>query len=127
MCHNFHGAAFATFGEAKRVNFHWLEGEKLLQSYLAENGTVRKFCKECGSSMIFAASADSSEEIEFSLGTLDSPLDIEPDVHISFSVQKLTGVRSAMNFHSMKEIELLISLRTDFRYSISVVLRDCVR
>ena len=29
-----------------------------------------------------AASADSSEKIEFSLGTLDSPQDIELDVHI---------------------------------------------
>ena len=82
MCRKFHGAAFATFGEAKREDFHWLEGEDYLQSYQAENGTVRQFCKQCGSSMIFAAANDSSDVVEFSLGTLDSPLDIEPDVHI---------------------------------------------
>lgn len=82
MCRKFHGAAFATFGEAKRENFHWLEGEDYLQSYQAENGTVRQFCRECGSSMTFAAATDSSDVVEFSLGTLDSPLDIEPDVHI---------------------------------------------
>ncbi len=63
MCRKFHDAAFATFGEAKRENFHWLEGEDFLQSYQAENGTTRKFCKECGWSMTFAASPDSSDVV----------------------------------------------------------------
>ena len=82
MCRKFHGAAFATFGEAKRENFHWINGEDLLQSYRAENGTTRKFCKQCGSSLIFEASDDSTGVVEFSLGTLDSHLDASPDVHI---------------------------------------------
>jgi hypothetical protein len=82
MCRKFHGAAFATFGEARRENFHWIEGENLLRSYQAENGTVRRFCQQCGSSMTFAASAEHSDVVEFSLGTLETPLDIKPDVHI---------------------------------------------
>ena len=82
MCRKFHGAAYATFGEAKTKNFHWLAGEEQLMSYHAENGTTRKFCKQCGSSMIFKASDDADEVIEFALGTLDSDLDIFPDVHI---------------------------------------------
>jgi len=82
MCRKFHGAAFATFGEAKRENFRWVEGEESLKSYQGVNGTTRQFCQHCGSSMTFAAANDDGKFIEFSLGTLDSPIEIKPDVHI---------------------------------------------
>jgi len=82
MCRKFHGAAFATLGEAKAENFRWVAGEALLVSYTASNGTVRQFCKTCGSSMTFAAANDTGELIEFSLGTLDSDIDLNPDAHI---------------------------------------------
>lgn len=82
MCRKFHGAAFATLGEAKTDKFRWIEGEELLVSYKAGNGTVRRFCKVCGSSMTFAASDDTGDSIEFSLGTLDSEIVLRPDAHI---------------------------------------------
>ena len=80
MCRKFHGAAFATFGEAKAENFQWIKGESLLKSYQAENGTVRRFCSNCGSSMTFAASDNGL--VEFSLGTLDDDIEQKPDAHI---------------------------------------------
>ena len=82
MCRKFHGAAFATFGEARRESFRWLEGEQLLSSYQAPNGTVRRFCSSCGSSMTFAPSNDSGELIEFTLGTLVDQPELTPDAHI---------------------------------------------
>lgn len=82
MCRKFHGAAFSTLGEAKSEKFRWIEGEALLVSYRAENGTVRRFCKVCGSSMTFAAADDTGRLIEFSLGTLDSKIALRPDAHI---------------------------------------------
>jgi len=82
MCRKFHGAAFATLGEAKAANFRWLKGENLLANYEAENGTVRQFCKKCGSSMTFAASDDCGKLIEFALGTLDDEVELTPDAHI---------------------------------------------
>ncbi len=82
MCRKFHGAAFATFGEAKVKDFKWLKGENMLKSYKADNGTIRKFCVSCGSSMVFVPSNDTGELIEFSLGTLDSEIDVKPDAHI---------------------------------------------
>ena len=85
MCRKFHGAAFATFGEAKRENFKWLTGENKIQSFTADNGTIRKFCTNCGSSLIFQDSIDSTDLVEFALGTLDSPIDSKPDVHIFVS------------------------------------------
>ncbi len=82
MCRKFHGAAFATFGEAKVANFHWIQGQELLKTYTAPNDTKRKFCRNCGSSLIFVSSNDSGEVIEFSLGTLDSEIETKPDAHI---------------------------------------------
>jgi len=82
MCRKFHGAAFATFGEAKGENFRWTQGEELLTGYVAENGTVRQFCSRCGSSMIFSPAGSSGELVEFTLGTLDSAINLRPDAHI---------------------------------------------
>jgi hypothetical protein len=82
MCRKFHGAAFATLGEAKADNFRWVAGEEHLKTYLAPNGTKRQFCENCGSSLIFVPANDAGELIEFSLGTLDSKIELIPDAHI---------------------------------------------
>ncbi|MCE0495445.1 GFA family protein [Vibrio salinus] len=82
MCRKFHGAAFATFGEAKKADFNWLSGEELIKEYLADNGTKRLFCSNCGSSLVFVPSNDSGEYVEFSLGTIDSEIQQKPDAHI---------------------------------------------
>ena len=82
MCRKFHGSAFATFGEAKKDNFRWLQGAEFLSAYEAKNGTIRKFCSKCGSSMTFKASSGQEDVVEFSLGTLDSDINHRPDAHI---------------------------------------------
>ena len=82
MCRKFHGAAFATLASVKTENFQWISGEALLKSYKADNGTVRKFCGECGSSLIFVPSNDDGKLVEFSVATLNVDIDLKPDVHI---------------------------------------------
>jgi len=82
MCRKFHGAAFATFGEAKPNHFRWTNGETLLMDYVAENGTTRQFCKHCGSSLTFSPAENPDGLVEFSLATLDTKLDLHPDAHI---------------------------------------------
>ncbi len=82
MCRKFHGSAFATFGEAKTENFHWLEGESLLKSYVGQNNTTRQFCQNCGSSLTFEVADGDDSVVEFALGTLDSDITERPDVHI---------------------------------------------
>lgn len=81
MCRKFHGAAFATLGEVPKADFRWTKGEHALNSYIADNQTIRRFCKHCGSSMSFEASRNESV-IEIALGTLDTPIPHKPDVHI---------------------------------------------
>ncbi len=82
MCRKFHGAAFSIFGEADVKIFRWVEGKDQLKGYVANNGSVRQFCQNCGSSMTFAESGEVNNIIEFSLGTLDSDIDIFPNAHI---------------------------------------------
>lgn len=82
MCRKFHGSAFATFGEAKLADFRWLQGEDALTEYEADNGTRRRFCRHCGSSMTFASASGGEDVVEVALGTLDSNLDLSPDAHI---------------------------------------------
>ena len=82
MCRKFHGSAFATFGEARVENFRWTSGEHYLKSYIADNGTTRRFCQHCGSSMTFAPANDPGVYVEFALGTLETPLQQKPNAHI---------------------------------------------
>lgn len=82
MCRKFHGAAFATFGEAKTENFKWIKGEDMLQNYQAENGSTRQFCQKCGSSLTFKAANDDGRLVEFTLGTLDTDIDSQADAHV---------------------------------------------
>ncbi len=89
MCRKFHGAAFATFGAAPVNAFRWLKGEHLLSIYTTDNGTKRKFCQQCGSSLVFE-SAQANGLIEFALASLDSislegDLALMPDAHIHIS------------------------------------------
>lgn len=82
MCRKFHGAAYATFGEAKVEHFRWLSGTEQIRTYLADNGTQRQFCNTCGSSLRFIPSNDRGESIEFSLALLDDEIPHRPDAHI---------------------------------------------
>ncbi len=82
MCRKFHGAAHSTYGEAKVENFRWIQGEDQLKVFIADNNTTRRFCSNCGSSMTFAPSSDGEGLVEFSLGTLDTPIVERPDAHV---------------------------------------------
>jgi len=81
MCRKFHGAAFATLGEVPLQDFHWCGDMQALKSYTADNGTVRRFCRHCGSSMSFETPSGPGT-IEIALATLDSEIPHRPDAHI---------------------------------------------
>ncbi|WP_407333681.1 GFA family protein [Enterovibrio sp. 27052020O] len=82
MCRKFHGAAFATFGEATVENFRFTAGRDFLKDYVAANGTKRTFCSNCGSSLLFEPADSDGSVVEFTLGTLDSDIPTKPDAHI---------------------------------------------
>lgn len=82
MCRKFHGAPFVTLGEVKKSEFRWMQGEDQLRGYEAPNGTIRRFCGQCGSSMTFYTPNAPDDMVEVALGTLDSDIDSRPDAHI---------------------------------------------
>ncbi|WP_232312696.1 GFA family protein [Enterovibrio coralii] len=104
MCRKFHGSAFATFGEAKAENFRFTKGEDKLRVYEAENGTKRTFCGECGSSLLFEPSNSDGSLVEFTLGTLDTPIEQKPDA-ISLRVTKRVGTKSVMRCQPIQKGE----------------------
>ena len=82
MCRKFHGAAYATIASVLRSSFRWVEGADALEEYTAENGTIRTFCRHCGSSLTFFSPRASEEEVEIALGTMDGDVPVEPSAHI---------------------------------------------
>ncbi|MFD1622016.1 GFA family protein [Thalassotalea marina] len=86
MCRKFHGAAFSTYAEVSLEDFTVTAGEQLLQSYQAANGTVRKFCKCCGSSLIFESRYNRQDKtIEIALAAFDVIEHVAPNAHIYLS------------------------------------------
>ena len=82
MCRKFHGAAYATIAEARRRNFRWLQGSERLKSYTADNGTTRRFCELCGSSLTFSSPLADPDLVEIALGCFDGDVPVRPDAHI---------------------------------------------
>lgn len=83
MCQKFHGAAFSTFGEVKLENLNWISGYHNLKSYTASNQSVRQFCSNCGSSLLFCSRHNKKAgTIELAISSLDDASDLVPDAHI---------------------------------------------
>ncbi len=70
MCRKFHGAAYATFGVVRLADFQVLSGHDLLTRFTADNGTIRTFCANCGSSLFYQGNAADST-IDVALGVMD--------------------------------------------------------
>jgi hypothetical protein len=96
MCQKFHGAAFSTFAEVKLSNLYWISGYNNLKSYRASNDTVRQFCNNCGSSMLFCSRYNQQAcTVELAIATLDNnnrnnnnlsfDSDLKPNAHIHIS------------------------------------------
>lgn len=80
MCRKFHGAAFGTLVGVSELK--WLSGLACLQDYTAHNGTIRTFCRECGSSLGFRAKGQPFEQLEIAISTFDDDIPVKLDAHI---------------------------------------------
>ena len=81
MCRKATGAAFRSRVAVPRKNFRWLQGQDLLTSYASSPGTIRTFCKVCGSTLV-SLFADKSETLGLAMGTLDDDPVIRPSFHV---------------------------------------------
>ena len=82
MCRKFHGAAYATIAGVEREKFRWLSGEVSLKTYTAKNGTVRTFCRHCGSSLLFASPGAPGDVVEVAIAAFDGGVSVRPNAPI---------------------------------------------
>ena len=84
MCRKFHGAAFGTLVGVRGLK--WLSGQDCLKHYTAPNGTIRTFCKECGSSLGFRVPGATIEDIEIAIATFcgDIPVKVDAQIYTNY-------------------------------------------
>jgi hypothetical protein len=80
MCRKFHGAAFGTLVGVSGLK--WLSGHGYLKDFTADNGTVRTFCRDCGSSLGFREKDAPASEIEIAIAAFDEDIPVKIDAHI---------------------------------------------
>ncbi|MFO1392079.1 MAG: GFA family protein [Agitococcus sp.] len=81
QCRKAQGSAFASNSPIESRLFTITQGKKLLQSYYSSPSKKRVFCGQCGSPL-YSQRDDLPEIIRLRLGTLDSPIDCQPNYHI---------------------------------------------
>ena len=79
MCRKAHGAAFGSFLHAASKGFRWTAGEGLIERYESSPGSLRAFCRVCGSNMPVL---EDGGEVNIPAGTLDDDPGVRPVVHI---------------------------------------------
>ncbi|MHA3983223.1 GFA family protein [Acinetobacter venetianus] len=79
-CRKANGTAFATNAPISSTAFKITQGENLVKKFAA-SGVYRWFCGECGSPLISSRDAQ-SELYRLRIGTLDTPLQQKPQMHI---------------------------------------------
>ena len=80
MCQKFHGAAFGTLVGVSGLI--WNSGVEFLKHYTADNGTVRTFCGDCGSSLGFRVKDTPMEEMELAIATFNDDIPVTIDAQI---------------------------------------------
>lgn len=81
MCRKHHGAAFATYGEAKASGVRVAAGSGLIARYASSPGIVRTFCSRCGSTLQWLNEAK-PDKVDFALGILDDDPGVRAGRHI---------------------------------------------
>lgn len=79
ICRKSHGAAFVTWGIIKPEQFAWNSGEDLVQGFESSPGTLRCFCKQCGSHLVCTHAGKVGEVV---VGTVDGDPGTRPGAHI---------------------------------------------
>lgn len=78
-CQRAHGAPMVAFFSVKAANFRLLSGE--LFDYASSDHAVRRFCRACGTQLLFDDSRY-PDEIDIATASLDEPAAVPPGLHI---------------------------------------------
>ena len=80
MCRRVHGAGYVTWVGFEEGRFRLDHGEDSLTWFASSEAAQRGFCKACGSSMFFRSERWAGE-LHVALGSLDGPIDRQPQAH----------------------------------------------
>lgn len=80
MCRKAHGAGYVTWVGFEAERFTLDAGEDALTWFDSSAGAQRGFCSRCGSTMFFRSERWAGE-LHVALGSLDDPIDREPQAH----------------------------------------------
>ncbi|AXY55620.1 GFA family protein [Acinetobacter chinensis] len=80
-CRKANGTAYATNAPINKADFKIVQGEHLLKKFESTPTTTRCFCAECASPII-SIKAETPGTYRLRLGTLDTPLEQKPVMHI---------------------------------------------
>lgn len=79
-CRRHSGTAVCTQGRVNRVDFRLVSGSEWVRSYRPNGGSVKAFCKECGSSL-FGGTWPDGPEVSIRLGSVGGDPGIRPQYH----------------------------------------------
>ena len=82
-CRKLTAAAFATYLHVKSDKFRFLAGEDLMQVYESAPGSVRTFCRVCGS--LTPSKATYLSTVSIPAGLLDDDPGVRPLLHVFVS------------------------------------------
>lgn len=82
-CRKAHATAYAATARVARSGFKWTSGADLVAAFESTPGKLRWFCPRCGSHLM--AEWTAYHEVILRLGSVDTPLDARPEVHIWMS------------------------------------------
>lgn len=80
-CRKANGSDHAVNAPIQRADFQLIQGESSLRAYSSSAGVYRVFCGNCGAPLYSKRDAD-PVHYRLRLGTLDTPLDQRPSMHI---------------------------------------------
>ena len=80
-CRKAHGAAFATYADARTAEFSWTRGEALVKQFQSSTNGFRHFCSECGSPLLWTSDLD-PDGVAVVIAALDTHPGRKPEGHI---------------------------------------------
>ena len=82
QCRKGHGAAFASYANVLREDFHIIAGQDFVVRYPSSPGVTRSFCSQCGANLLWKNESRRPEWLAIALRTLDTPLGMIAQKHI---------------------------------------------
>jgi hypothetical protein len=80
ICRKLSGAAFASYAHVDADKFRWISGTELMERFESTPGSLRQFCRVCGSAV--PGKASYLPTVSVPAGLLDDDPGVKPLLHV---------------------------------------------